>query len=92
MGKGAVKIRRHPDIAERGKVVWAQTDPDQNTLELDDIFYLDGLIYKPREDIYMRALGDDAPLPLDLLEMSVAKFHRSPAANIGEGGGLTLAR
>ena len=65
----------------------AQADLD--ALELGDIIYLDGMIYTAR-GVYMRALEDDAPLPLDLPAMSAANFHCSPAANIREDGSFDL--
>ena len=69
------------------------TTPDQadlDALELGDIVYLDGLIYTAREGVYVRALEEDAPLPLELPAMSAANFHSSPAANIREDGSFDL--
>ena len=51
------------------------TTPDKSdldALELGDIVYLDGLIYTAREGVYMRALDEGAPLPIDLPAASAA--------------------
>ena len=69
------------------------TTPDQadlDALALGDIVYLDGLIYTAREGVYMRALEENAPLPLELPAMSAANFHCSPAANIRADGSFDL--
>ena len=66
----------------------AQADLDE--LELADIVFLDGLNYTAREGVYMRALEDDAPLPLDWPAMSAANFHCSPATNIREDDSFDL--
>ena len=69
------------------------TTPDKadlDALELGDIVYLDGLIYTAREGVYMRALDEGAPLPIDLPAASAANFHCSPAANIRDDGSFDL--
>ena len=69
------------------------TTPDKadlDALELGDIVYLDGLIYTAREGVYMRALDEGAPLPIDLPTASAANFHCSPAANIRDDGSFDL--
>ena len=69
------------------------TTPDKadlDALELGDIVYLDGLIYTAREGVYMRALDEGAPLPIDLPAVSAANFHCSPAANIRDDGSFDL--
>ena len=59
-------------------------------LRLGDIVYLDGLIYTAREGVYMRALEDQANIPMDLPSQSAANFHCSPAANIRDDGSFDL--
>ena len=59
-------------------------------LRLGDIVYLDGLIYTAREGVYMRALEDQANIPMDLPSQSAANFHCSPAANIRDDGSYDL--
>ena len=59
-------------------------------LQLGDIIYLDGLIYTAREGVYMRALEDQANIPMDLPSQSAANFHCSPAANIRADGSFDL--
>jgi L(+)-tartrate dehydratase beta subunit len=59
-------------------------------LKLGDIVYLDGLIYTAREGVYMRALEDQANIPMELPQQSAANFHCSPAASIKEDGGFDL--
>ena len=79
--------------SSRPREIRLSTTPNQadlDALALGDIVYLDGLIYTAREGVYMRALEDDAPLPLDLPAMSAANFHCSPAANIREDGSFDL--
>ena len=58
-------------------------------LRLGDIVYLSGLMYTAREGVYMRALEDNANLPMDLPGESAANFHCSPAARINADGYLT---
>ena len=60
-------------------------------LRLGDIVYLDGLIYTAREGVYMRALEDQANIPMDLPVQSAANFHCSPAANIRADGSYALS-
>ena len=55
-------------------------------LRLGDIVYLDGLIYTAREGVYMRALEQNANIPMELPAESAANFHCSPAAAIDPDG------
>ena len=59
-------------------------------LRLGDIVYLDGLIYTAREGVYMRALEEQANIPMELPSRSAANFHCSPAAVIREDGSFDL--
>ena len=59
-------------------------------LRLGDIVYLDGLIYTAREGVYMRALEDQANIPMDLPSQSAANFHCSPAARINPDGSFDM--
>ena len=51
-------------------------------LRLGDVVYLTGLMYTAREGVYMRALEDQANIPMELPSQSAANFHCSPAARI----------
>ncbi|MCG6904820.1 MAG: fumarate hydratase C-terminal domain-containing protein [Rhodobacter sp.] len=59
-------------------------------LRLGDIVYLDGVIYTAREGVYMRALQDQANIPIELPALSATNFHCSPAASIREDGSFHL--
>jgi len=59
-------------------------------LRLGDIVYLDGLMYTAREGVYMRALEDQANIPMDLPSESAANFHCSPAARINPDGSFDM--
>ncbi|MEM7178426.1 MAG: fumarate hydratase C-terminal domain-containing protein [Pseudomonadota bacterium] len=59
-------------------------------LKLGDIVYLDGLMYTAREGVYMRALEEQANIPMELPSESAANFHCSPAATINPDGSFTL--
>ena len=59
-------------------------------LQLGDIVYLDGLMYTAREGVYMRALEDQANIPMELPRASAANFHCSPAASINGDGSYTM--
>jgi len=59
-------------------------------LRLGDIVYLDGLMYTAREGVYMRALEDQANIPMDLPAESAANFHCSPAARINDDGSFDM--
>ncbi|WP_300035142.1 fumarate hydratase C-terminal domain-containing protein [uncultured Roseobacter sp.] len=59
-------------------------------LRLGDIVYLDGLIYTAREGVYMRALEENANIPMELPSESAANFHCSPAAVIRQDGSFDL--
>lgn len=59
-------------------------------LKLGDIVYLDGLIYTAREGVYMRALEQNANIPMELPAESAANFHCSPAAAINPDGSYNL--
>jgi len=66
------------------------TDEAIKALQLGDIVYLDGLMYTAREGVYMRALEDQANLPLELPTQSAANFHCSPAARINDDGSFDM--
>ncbi len=59
-------------------------------LRLGDIVYLDGLMYTAREGVYMRALEDQANIPMELPTQSAANFHCSPAARINDDGSFDM--
>lgn len=59
-------------------------------LRLGDIVYLDGLMYTAREGVYMRALEDEANIPMELPAQSAANFHCSPAATNNDDGSYTM--
>lgn len=59
-------------------------------LRLGDIVYLTGLMYTAREGVYMRALEDQANIPLELPSASAANFHCSPAARINPDGSFDM--
>lgn len=59
-------------------------------LRLGDIVYLDGLMYTAREGVYMRALEEQANIPMALPSESAANFHCSPAATIRKDGSFDL--
>jgi len=66
------------------------TDEAINDLRLGDIVYLDGLMYTAREGVYMRALEDQANIPMELPTQSAANFHCSPAARINDDGSFDM--
>ena len=55
-------------------------------LKIGTVVYLDGVIYTAREGVYKKILEDGDDLPADLLSLSNANFHCSPAASINEDG------
>ncbi|MEM9761513.1 MAG: fumarate hydratase C-terminal domain-containing protein [Pseudomonadota bacterium] len=59
-------------------------------LKLGDVVYLDGLMYTAREGVYMRALEQQANIPMELPRDSAANFHCSPAATIEKDGSFRL--
>ena len=59
-------------------------------LRLGDIVYLDGLMYTAREGVYMRALEQNANIPMELPADSAANFHCSPAATIRPDGSFYM--
>ena len=59
-------------------------------LRLGDIVYLDGLMYTAREGVYMRALEEQANIPMELPRESAANFHCSPAARINPDGSFEM--
>ena len=63
---------------------------DIGKLRLGDIVYLDGLMYTAREGVYMRALEDNANIPMELPSESAANFHCSPAVAIREDGSFDM--
>jgi L(+)-tartrate dehydratase beta subunit len=77
----------------KSKQVRLSTTPSPGDLEklaLGDIVYLDGLIYTAREGVYMRAIEEHVPLPMDLPRESAANFHCSPAATIEPDGSYKM--
>lgn len=66
------------------------TADDIAALRLGDIVYLTGLMYTAREGVYMRALEDQANIPMDLPSQSAANFHCSPAARINPDGSFDM--
>lgn len=62
------------------------TDAAIADLRLGDIVYLSGLMYTAREGVYMRALEQQANIPMELPSQSAANFHCSPAARINPDG------
>ncbi|MEQ8443873.1 MAG: fumarate hydratase C-terminal domain-containing protein [Alphaproteobacteria bacterium] len=66
------------------------TPDDLARLKLGDVVFLDGLIYTGREGVYMRAVDDGVPIPLDLPAQSAANFHCSPAAVQREDGSFDM--
>jgi len=66
------------------------TDEAIKDLRLGDIVYLDGLMYTAREGVYMRALEDQANIPMELPTQSAANFHCSPAARINDDGSFDM--
>ncbi len=75
------------------KKVRLSTNPseeDLRALQLGDIVYLDGVIYTGREGVYMRAIEDGVPIPMDLPAESAANFHCSPAATQREDGSFNM--
>lgn len=63
---------------------------DLAELRLGDIVYLDGLMYTAREGVYMRALEENANIPMALPSESAANFHCSPAATIRPDGSFDM--
>lgn len=75
------------------KKVRLSTNPspeDLKTLQLGDVVYLDGVIYTGREGVYMRAIEEGVPIPMDLPAESAANFHCSPAATQREDGSFNM--
>jgi L(+)-tartrate dehydratase beta subunit len=66
------------------------TDEAIADLRLGDIVYLTGLMYTAREGVYMRALEDQANIPMELPSQSAANFHCSPAARINPDGSFDM--
>ncbi|MGH1577769.1 fumarate hydratase C-terminal domain-containing protein [Planktotalea sp.] len=66
------------------------TDEAIAELRLGDIVYLSGLMYTAREGVYMRALEDQANIPMELPSQSAANFHCSPAARINADGSFDM--
>lgn len=75
------------------RIVELSTTPsaeDIAALRLGDIVYLHGLMYTAREGVYMRALEQNANIPLELPRDSAANFHCSPAATIRDDGTFNM--
>jgi L(+)-tartrate dehydratase beta subunit len=66
------------------------TPEDIAGLELSTIVYLDGVVYTAREGVYQKVIGEGAPLPEGLTEISNANFHCSPAAAPKPEGGYNV--
>jgi len=66
------------------------TDAAIADLRLGDIVYLSGLMYTAREGVYMRALEEQANIPMELPSQSAANFHCSPAARINADGSFDM--
>ena len=62
------------------------TNKALSKLKIGDIVYLDGVVYTGREGVYMSAIEDGEPIPMDLPAESAANFHCSPAAVQNEDG------
>ena len=78
---------------KKPRIVRLSTTPTQDALDdlkLGDIVYLDGLMYTAREGVYMRALEEQANIPMELPGQSAANFHCSPAATIKPDGSFDL--
>ncbi|MEM7428996.1 MAG: fumarate hydratase C-terminal domain-containing protein [Pseudomonadota bacterium] len=75
------------------KKVRLSTNPSPENLralQLGDVVYLDGVIYTGREGVYMRAIEEGVPIPMDLPAESAANFHCSPAATQLEDGSFNM--
>lgn len=59
-------------------------------LRLGDVVYLTGLMYTAREGVYMRAVEQQANIPMELPGQSAANFHCSPAARINPDGSFDM--
>ena len=66
------------------------TDEDLAKLKLGSVVFLDGVVYTAREGVYKKVLADGEALPGDLIEISNANFHCSPAASINEDGSYNV--
>ncbi|MFV2034346.1 MAG: fumarate hydratase C-terminal domain-containing protein [Halocynthiibacter sp.] len=80
-------------VSSKPRKIRLSTTPTTDALSelrLGDIVYLDGLIYTAREGVYMRALDQNANIPMELPAESAANFHCSPAATINEDGSYKL--
>lgn len=66
------------------------TAEDIAALRLGDIVYLSGLMYTAREGVYMRALEQQANIPMELPSQSATNFHCSPAAAIRQDGSFNM--
>ncbi len=66
------------------------TPDDLAALQLGDIVFLDGVIYTGREGVYMRAIEEGIPIPMDLPAESAANFHCAPAATQHEDGSFEM--
>ncbi len=53
---------------------------DLAKLELGTVVFLDGVLYTGREGVYQKVVGEGAPLPPGLTDLSNVNFHCSPAA------------
>ncbi len=78
------------DTARKIRLSTTPTRQDLEALKLGDIVFLDGLIYTGREGVYMRAIEEGVPIPMDLPAESAANFHCSPAATQHEDGSFDV--
>jgi L(+)-tartrate dehydratase beta subunit len=63
---------------------------DLEGLKIGTVVYLDGLIYTAREAVYKKILEEGGSLPPDLVSISNANFHCSPAAAIEDDGSYNV--
>ena len=59
-------------------------------LKLGDVVHLDGILYTGREGVYMRAVEEGVPLPMDLPGESATNFHCAPAASLRDDGSFDM--
>ncbi len=79
--------------SEKNKRIRLSTCPSNSmisSLNIGDIVYLDGYIYTGREGVYMHVLEKGNNLPNDLIDISLANFHCSPAATQRDDGSFNM--
>ena len=77
--------KRSGELAQVGLKIPAMPE-DLARLEPGNVVYLDGSVYTAREGVYRKVLDEGAPLPEELVQVSNANFHCSPAAARGPDG------